>query len=312
MSQYPVIMIPIPIEKVKSSLPPKPVLTVNPPEEVGATPQKINQTLIVVETAVAIPTIPLTSQLTHIPGWLLFLAATGAIVGHTWQQIKSYPQRLNNHREKVKNYEIEIEKYEDKVRQHEEEVKASRTPEKVSEFQYKLLSQVLKQTIPHDNTGSDAPTGKWEGRFEKNLKRYFSDKIKIRLKVQNPKYNEGYYYTPDFTYIDSDLKLYIDIEIDEPYIKSNGEPIHYVGLDKQRKRDEHFNERQWIIIRFSEEQVAKWPNSCCKTIATIISEITKNTSILNQFSNIPDLQPVKRWTQDEAIQMALMKSRDKY
>jgi hypothetical protein len=78
MSQYPIILIPVEIERAKLVLPPAPIPP-DPPEQLGTKPQKVNNTLIAVETAVAIPTIPIVSQLTSIPGWLLFLVAAGVI-----------------------------------------------------------------------------------------------------------------------------------------------------------------------------------------------------------------------------------------
>jgi hypothetical protein len=72
MSQYPIILIPGGIERAKSARPSVPIFTEPLPQKPGTKPQKVNNTLIAVETAVAIPTIPIVSQLTSIPGWLLF------------------------------------------------------------------------------------------------------------------------------------------------------------------------------------------------------------------------------------------------
>ncbi|MBN3907319.1 MAG: hypothetical protein HWQ35_12360 [Nostoc sp. NMS1] len=56
MSQYPIILIPVGIERAKLALPPAPIPP-DPPQQPGTKPQKVNNTLIAVETAVAIPTI---------------------------------------------------------------------------------------------------------------------------------------------------------------------------------------------------------------------------------------------------------------
>ncbi|MBN3898339.1 MAG: hypothetical protein HWQ41_24615 [Nostoc sp. NOS(2021)] len=231
MSQYPIILIPGEIEKVKSAQPPKPIFifTEPLPQQPGAEPQKLNTTVIAVEATVAtVPSVAIASQSGTVSGLLLFLVTAGAIAAQAWHQITTYPQRKQKHDREVVTYPKKVEIYEKKKRQHYEEVKATQSPERVAEFRYKLLLQVLNQTVPQDGNGSTALTGRREEQFGNCLKRYFPDKIQTQLKVQNPRYSEGYHYTSDFAYIDSDLNLYIDIEIDEPYtplLSLSGRPI---------------------------------------------------------------------------------------
>lgn len=309
MSQYPIILIPGGIERTKSALPPVPIPP-DPPRHPGTKPQKVNNTLIIVETAVAIPTIPVVSQLTSIPGWLLFLVAAGAIAGHVWDQITTYPQRKQKHDHEVESYPKKLKDYEIKKHQHQEEVKASQSPERVAEFRYKVLLQILSQTVPHDGNGSGARRGEAEALFGNYLSRYFSGKIHKGLTLKIPDFD--YPYTPDFAYIDKELNLYIDIEIDEPYVYPTGAPTHFVGAWKDSKRNRFFLAKQWIVIRFSEEQVICYPQSCCKTIVQVIAQVTENNSILNQFASFTDLQLMKQWTESEAIDMAAKRVRNNY
>lgn len=130
--------------------------------------------------------------------------------------------------------------------------------------------------------------------------------------MQNPKYSEDYPYTPDFAYIDALLDLHIDIEIDEPYAAKKREPTHFIGLESQRTRDKHFQQRGWIVIRFSEEQVVRWPDSCCKTVAESIANITNTPLILKQFDGVADLKPMQQWTEHEALEMAKNSYREQY
>ncbi|MEH1957688.1 hypothetical protein [Nostoc sp.] len=310
MSQYPIILIPQAIKSVQSALPPKPPSNAIQPEQPGATPKKINNTLIAVETAIAIPVIPVVSQLTSLPGWFLFLVAVGAIAGHVWYQFTSYPQRLQKHHQGVADYTIKIKEYEHQKQLDEEKVKESRSPEKVAEFQSNLLLQVLNRTIPHDGNDSIAIKNPKEKVFKTYLKQYFSNNIHTDLTLAIP--NFPYPYTPDFVYIDRGIKLYIDIELDEPYVYHTGKPTHYLEATKDNNRNLFFLDKGWVVIRFSEEQIAKYPKSCIKTIATVISEITKDKSILSQFMNIPDIEPIKQWTLLEAKEMYSQKFRDTY
>lgn len=310
MSQYPIILIPGGIERAKSARPSVPIFTEPLPQKPGTKPQKVNNTLIAVETAVAIPTIPVVSQLTSIPGWLLFLAVAGAIAAQAWHQITTYPQRKREHDDEVAGYPRKLKGYEQKKREHDEEVKVSQSPEGVSEFRYKLLLEILRQTVPHDGNGSTATTNPEEAKFGNHLNRYFPSNIHTRLTLRIPEFPHP--YTPDFAYIDQGLNLYIDIEIDEPYVYHTSAPTHFVGAWKDSNRNRFFLAKQWIVIRFSEEQVICYPQSCCKTIAQVIAQVTENNSILNQFTSLTDLQLMKQWTEAEAIDMAAKRVRNNY
>ncbi|MCL6753642.1 hypothetical protein KBT16_22800 [Nostoc sp. CCCryo 231-06] len=311
MSQYPIILIPGDIQRAKSALPPEPIFTEPLPQQPGAEPQKLNTTVIVVEATVAtVPSVAIASQGGTMPGLLLFLAAAGAIAAQAWHQITTYPQRKQKHDGEVADYPRKLESHKQKEREHQEEVKAARSPERVTEFRYKLLLKVLSQTVPHDGNNGGAKEGWAEAQFCNYLNRHFSGKIHKKLTLQIP--DLDYPYSPDFAYIDQGLNLRIDIEIDEPYVYHTGKPTHYVESSKDSKRNNFFINKGWVVIRFSEEQIVRCPDSCCKTVAQVIAQVTENNSILNHFASFSELQPMKQWTQAEAMQMATSSYRNKY
>lgn len=203
MSYFPIILIPQQIERVKSAEPPVPIFTEPLPQQPGKEPQKLNATIIAVETTAAVPTVAIVSQGQTIPGLLLLLAAVGAIAAHAWHQIKSYPERKQKHKDKVADYHRELKSYESKKREHEKEVGAARSPQRLAEFRYKLLMQILSQTIPHDGDQSTAITNPEEARFCNRLSQCFPGKIYTRL-------------TPDFSR---------DVEREERFASGSGEPV---------------------------------------------------------------------------------------
>lgn len=69
---------------------------------------------------------------------------------------------------------------------------------------------------------------------------------------------------------------------------------HFVEAEKDSKRNNFFINKGWLVIRFSEEQVVRHPHSCCKTVAQAIALVLGDTSVLNQFANTLDLQPMRR------------------
>ncbi len=188
--------------------------------------------------------------------------------------------------------------------------RATSNPQQVAEFQHRLLLKVLSQTTPPNGNGSLAQQGLGERRFESYLKQHFPGKIYTGLKLSALGCN--YPYTPDFAYIDSNINLHVDIEVDEPYVYGTREPTHFQESRKDLNRNCFFSDSNWIVIRFSEEQVVCWPYNCCKTVAQAIAQVTGDSSILKPFVNILALQPVKQWTEAEARQMAFESYRDKY
>jgi hypothetical protein len=131
---------------------------------------------------------------------LSFITATCAIAFQAWQQIKTYPQRRRK-----RDRQSEVNDY-PKKRQPEKENRASRNPERVAEFQYQLLRDVLRRTSPHDGDRSVATRGWSEAKFGARLMRYFLGKTHSGLTLNIPTFDHP--YTADFAYVDSWLKGY--------------------------------------------------------------------------------------------------------
>lgn len=111
-------------------------------------------------------------------------------------------------------------------------------------------------------------------------------------------------YYPDIVYLDPDIKLSIDIEIDEPYVSHSGEPIHYG--DKDKKRNDDFLNESWIVIRFAEEQVVKQPEDCSTLIQDLIKRIKSGTEEIE----LKNIESINRWDKVKAIELAKNKSRN--
>lgn len=176
--------------------------------------------------------------------------------------------------------------------------------------QQQRLCHALSQTVSPSGEHHKPPKGHSETQFERDLWRYFPGKIHTGLMMPRP--NHGQPYVPDFAYIDPQLNLHIDIEVDEPYTHDTRQPIHYLGCPKDEQRNQWFLKWGWPVIRFSESQVVKSPMSCCKTVAGAIASITGDNSIMASFRQSPTLKPERRWTYAEAQQMAEKKYRECY
>lgn len=154
----------------------------------------------------------------------------------------------------------------------------------------------------------DAQIGFSEKSFYSFLIKYFDEK-KIfwnQKKISTKK--------PDFTYEDKLKNIYLVIEIDEPYVFKTGEPIHYIENEADTEKNIYYSKDGWTAIRFSEFQILQYPNECCKFIAEVIDFFDLDYSYKNsiEFQNIKTLPIDKRWTYEEAKQMALKGARNNY
>ncbi|BAU11692.1 unknown protein [Leptolyngbya sp. NIES-3755] len=169
-----------------------------------------------------------------------------------------------------------------------------------------LFPSLDRLPLPPVGTHHKAPRGRSESQFERDLWRYFPGKIHTGLLVKRPELDQP--YVPDFAYLDRDMA--IDIEIDEPYTIDTRQPLHFLDCPKDRSRNQFFTAHGWIVIRFSEAQVIKNPESCCKTIASTIAKISGDNTIMNAFRQIPTLKPDRRWTIEQAQHLATQNYRE--
>ncbi|HEY9699061.1 MAG TPA: hypothetical protein V6D10_17505 [Trichocoleus sp.] len=310
MSQYPIVLIPPVLERAQAAEPVTPALSYELPIFSAPEPKKIAVPTIAAEAGVVTVASSLVAAKGGIvPGLLLFLAASGAIATQVWRQAKRYKQGKQDYERQLAEYKQQEEECRQQRKEYLETVKQAKSPEGIAKFRYELVCQALEQVAPHDSNGK-ARRGWTEKKFGECLRQYFDNKIQEGLQLKIPDFN--YPYTVDFGYVDPDLNLYIDIEIDEPYAYGSKEPLHCLGAWKDNKRNQFFLERGWIVIRFCEEQIARYPQECCKAIAEEIADILSDKSILEQFSEVPSIEPMPQWTRQEAEKMAKEGYRDQY
>lgn len=302
-ASYPIVLTPDSIQDAKSKIPPLPEFTLAQPSSPGPKPEILRKQTIATQSAIAvIPGVIAASQpKTRTVGFGLMAAALIAIAIQSWRKVTQNQQRKATHQQ----FHHEMAIYQEESRRHELEQEQA-----IVEFQMKIILQILAQSSPPDGSGSRARRGWSEATFREHLEQFFPGKIRTGETI----YRVGtrrYPYTPDFVYFDSNTGLHVDIEIDEPYAYRNRKPTHYIGHEKDETRNQVILGRGWLVIRFSEEQVVRWPESCCKTIADAIADVI-GYDISEDFQNVPDLERRSRWTKEEAIAMAERASRQEY
>lgn len=168
--------------------------------------------------------------------------------------------------------------------------------------------------IKFPRKGRIGQRGFTEPAFEEELKTYFLRQRNIqffidRFLIVSDKTRP---YEPDFVLIDEkeNLNLFIDIEIDEPYDGIGRFPTHCKGQDNYR--NQYFNDRGWIVIRFSEKQVHENPKGCCRHIAEVINSVNDKFSIPQELQKYPTIQEEQFWTKVKAEKWAKENYREKY
>jgi hypothetical protein len=171
------------------------------------------------------------------------------------------------------------------------------------------LRELLKGKVEQPIGESDAQKGVSETLFLQVLQSVLPT---VKFGGEFPIPNFSHPYSQDMAFIDQDTVLSINIELDEPYEGKNKQPHHCLDDDKDSKRNQFFTERNWVVIRFAEEQVVKNPQGCCRYLVEVIVNFTQDKYLLEKVQQFPVLELVKAWTVSEARQLAVWKHRETY
>jgi hypothetical protein len=111
------------------------------------------------------------------------------------------------------------------------------------------------------------------------------------------------YYYPDLILVKSNIVTIL--EIDEPYVNDTKEPIHFDNSDKNR--DDYFISKNFIIMRFTEEQILNYTEECLDVINEIFEYCTELKSFTKSDTFIKIETP--KLSYQEAFDLAYNNSR---
>ncbi|GGJ29128.1 UvrD-helicase domain-containing protein [Deinococcus roseus] len=191
------------------------------------------------------------------------------------------------------------------------------TPEALLDYRRKRTLTLLESSVPEVGREGFAPLGFAEDHFLEHLQHHFESRIGRHFQVSKAGHSKGFEYVPDFVYFDPRFELRICIEVDEPY-SSNRTAIHHVEFSEvtgqwesiDAARDQHFLDLGWGVVRFSEEQVIRDPEGCCRTLQDVIEHIT-----LEHLEGLHAVSPVTahpRWDRQTANQWGETGYRERY
>lgn len=179
-------------------------------------------------------------------------------------------------------------------------------------YQARELNKVLAEgalSFRYQPTNYLPKQGRSEAHFADQLRECFGAEhihTDCGVPVHDRALGASWFY-PDFIYHD-DTGLTINIELDEPYALSDHTPIHCHGQDQAR--NSYFVRQRWVVVRFTEEQVVRQPELCCKELAQLIFKLNRRHYAVRFLYD--SLRPQPTWSQAQARQMARQQVRENY
>lgn len=338
MNTYPKILIPNEVKKIKNLKPKLPNQPKKPEVPLKKTPVKPNE--IAQDSGVGFAFV---IQLILIGGGLL-LSGIGLPIGgimiiggvvllfywiFNWNKIQDDKKRdylkyqsdlkeynfllLNSekiYRSEIEKYEnLTLLKYKEDIERYEKLKTITESNSYLNNFRRNELIKYFKDSTKPTIVDKFYSKGVSESYFKSYLNTYFKDCVKTNYCIVDDSF-DGIPFNPDFLIIDDEFQIYLDIEIDEPYIGNNGTPIHFTdGNDDYRNT--FFLDNKWIVVRFAEIQIIKYPNECCKVIQDIIKSIKSDNEIDEKLIK-NKIENFACWDKDEANRLAYMRFRNKY
>jgi hypothetical protein len=295
LGHYPIIEFPLAIKLAQEAIPPSPVEPPIPPVPVYPVPTR----------GFTAPSIVLIISMLLLGTWLLsqhlellaaLVVASGGLVW--WRTRRSATARYE---QAVTAYPTEMSQYQAypaRRAQYEHALAAYSHPETLRSYRAQQMANVLAAfSIPFFPISGLEPLPK-RGRSEATIC------INHRVPVDDERLKTSWYY-PDFIYHDSS-GLCIDIEIDEPYTLDSRKPIHCKGQDDYRNA--FFLRKQWVVVRFMEQQVMQHPLLCCKELAALIFHLNGRHYAARFYHERLPRQP--QWDQAEARRRARSRTRE--
>ena len=155
------------------------------------------------------------------------------------------------------------------------------------------LCKIHSSAIGFNENTENLKRGRLEVKFLEYLLKEFGDQIKVDRFIKII----GNTYQPDFIFKSELTDLCIDIEIDEPYAFSNKEPIHYGSIDEERNLA--FLKNNWCVVRFSEKQIAQYPDECVIFLRELIDVISLKKHGFQEYIYFDE-----KWSYEKALVMA--------
>ena len=224
-----------------------------------------------------------------------------------------YKELIEKYSKEMKIYEEQLKKYEEDKVNYDRLTRQMASESYIRQSRLNNIRNFLNHRIPPKYQKCDSSDIVKKGASEDFFVEFLREKTDWFVYNGQKVYCGSNLYYPDIIVIADGL--FFDIEIDEPYIGSDGQPIHYLEQVKQDesvsvddKRNKQMNSFGWEVIRFSEDQVLLHTEECVSYISKVIETI-KNAST-QVYCNSEFV--VKKWSKEQAHKLAYQRYRRSY
>jgi hypothetical protein len=217
MNTYPIVIIPSEIETALKSVPSienfkQPL----PPKPKFSQPDRFD---LITLSALAIATFGLAVLISKFALLVIGIGCLAIAITAYWNY-STYRSRLGQFEKLSQSYELKLDKYIKAKQAHEQQQALYQQPDGLERYRkYKVL-EILELTLTTDGFEENINEGMSEESLRERLKYFFGDRIYVDQKVNIP--NTDRHYIPDFIYIDTNLNLHKDIEVDELWFVKAG------------------------------------------------------------------------------------------
>lgn len=238
------------------------------------------------------------------------------------QHDKDYEDQMKAYATALSRYNAEVEHYDSFI--------GSRSREQQIETEKRaMVRNSLAKTsyYPKSTSLTGQLVGASEGILYTALRDRFPDRMRRDISIDIPAhrgYTPKFAFRPDMVYHDKASRLSIAIEVDEPYVYSTKEPIHYYGVNIDNPlagADDEINDgllwSGWIVVRFTERQVVQNTTACVDFIEQLHKQVVLQEELINirtfvGYYHFPHNTRDLRWTLAEAYAMAATDYRKSY
>lgn len=305
---YPIVEFPFAIKLAQEVMLPPPVEPPIPPLPVHPVPPRgftvlgivLMSSMLLLGTWLLIQHLELLATLVVASGGLVWWRVRLRAFARYAQAVASYPAEMSRYQAypaQRAQYEYALTTY-----HHPETLRSYRAQQLAS-----VLAAISTPFFPIPKLEVLPKRGRSEAYFLTFLQQHFGATTiftNYQVPVDDERLKTQWYY-PDFIYHDAS-GLCIDIEIDEPYALDSRKPIHCQGQDDYRNA--FFLRKQWVVVRFTEQQVMQYPLLCCQELAALIFYLNGRHYAARFYHERLPRQP--QWDQAEALRCARSRTRE--
>ncbi|MDX2255859.1 MAG: hypothetical protein NW214_10110 [Pseudanabaenaceae cyanobacterium bins.39] len=274
MRQFPIILIPPEIQRIAQSKPAIPEFTTKIPQA-PLPPSSIDVKKTLYLTGALILFVAVVALMAKELAIIILLLGTVAIIVQVRYQFTTYKTRYQSYQEAFQRYLLVLENYSREDLKYQQEVAIALAPERVRGFRQQQLQKfwasLTVKLAPSDRGLPIAEAAKISPTLEEPIYQFGCQlqKAVTGIVYQGTKLHISSLsldLSPALVYVEPNLPIPIAIEVVKDEQSSS-------KLTQDNLSDRFLNNAGWIIIKFSQAQIWRLPETCCEEVIKLLEKI---------------------------------------